>query len=327
LTTFWGFESRLGEIKARADILFETRKQTRGQSLLAGQTPSSLDSLCERSPVWHNLREFAGRWADPEHPFSAFIRNVWLEFDTAASNSTSESGELVYRPCVFLGPDPKKGDNEKLPDHLVAALAIFGNDNQPGQLLPSFISSLPDGAALFQVGLMLSRTSDGLRVCVKGLSEDTLFPWLDRLKWVGDKEALARLLKSITPMLRTIALNLNLTESGPGEKIGLECYMDWFEEDPQQWKPMLDFVEQLNLCLPQKRMGLLKFPGKSPSFEVSFLPDSPIFFFSLSRLIHHIKLSFTESRVAEAKAYLAISRPGLYPESSFSGERDAWLIE
>ncbi len=326
LTTFWGFESRLGEARASADILFETRKQTRGQSLLAGQTPSSLDSLCNQSRVWRSLREFAGRWADPEHPFSTFIRNVWLEFDTAASFS-NESGELVYRPCVFLGPDTKYYDSDQLPDHLVAALAVFGTEARSSRLLPSFMSSIPDGAALFQVGLMLSRVSSGLRVCVKGLSADTIFPWLDELEWSGDREALAELLKSITPLLRTMALNLNLTEGGPAEKIGLECYMDWLEGNSEQWQPLLDYIEERDLCLPLKREGLLKFPGKSPSFEVSFSPDSPIFFFGLSRLIHHIKLSFTEGRVAEAKAYLAVSRPGLYPDNSFSGERDAWLIE
>lgn len=328
LTTFWGFECRLGEPEAKADILFETKKQSRGLSLLAGHTPSSLDTFCEQWPTWQSLRTFAKHWADPDHLFYNSIRNIWLEFDAAAVASSTQVAEVIRQPCIFFGPEAKAHEKDQLLSVVLDALAALGETNLGRSSLQPFIAALPDGAQLFQVGLMLARVNPGMRVCVNKLIPEEIPEWLSKLNWSGDTQTLERLLQKITPLLNTMAVDLNLLKDRPAEKIGLECYMDWLVDDSKQWIPLLDFIEELNLCLPQKRQGFLNFPGITQNPPHKRLSDGGVLYLNLFRKIHHIKLSLAEGQVVEAKAYLALSRPGIYFGNSLNGDlRDAWIGE
>jgi hypothetical protein len=68
LSSFWGFECRLGEPEPLSDILFEVKKGTFGPAFLAGEDSSILDELWEAYPVWKTFRSFARNWINPEHP-------------------------------------------------------------------------------------------------------------------------------------------------------------------------------------------------------------------------------------------------------------------
>ncbi len=328
LTTFWGFECRLGEAQAKADILFETKKESPGQRLLAGQTASPLDAMCARWPAWQSLRTFARIWADPNHQFSAHIRNIWLEFDTAAVSGSAQIDDVLRQPCIFFGPERKTLANGEFFHLIRDALVAFGAANLGGDNLQTFVSTLSDGARLFQVGLMLARPNPGLRVCVYTPDTEKIPAWLSDLNWQGDTEALGELLRQLTPMLRdTMAVGLNLMPEGLAKKIGLECYMDWYEDDPAQWIPLLDFIEEMNLCLPQKRQGILAFPG------ITRVPGSwqktsdGVFYINLYRKIHHLKLSIAAGQASEAKIYLAMSRPGFNLETMHAEHSEgAWLV-
>ncbi len=324
LTTFWGFECRLGLPAARADILFETKKQSRGQALLAGKSSSALDALCETSPTWQRLRAFANVWANPAHLFASNIRNLWLEFDTAGVATPNQAAALVHSPSVFLGPDAPTLSRAALFDLLREAFAILGYADPSIARLPSFIAALPPDAKLFQVGMMLARSDAGLRVCVKDLAAADLAHWLAQAGWQGDPAWLAELTHTIIPMLETWTINLGFTPAGLAEKIGLECYLDWLEDDSQQWVPLLDSIVARGLCLPQKRQGVLDFPG------VTLTPPSAstdaFQYLNLFRKIHHLKLNFSAGQIREAKAYFALTRPGVYLDRPHP-ERDDWLIE
>ena len=110
MTTFWGFECRLGQSDAKADILFQTINKSQGQRLLAGHTPSPLDIICDRWPAWRRLRTFAGLWSDPNHPLHAYIHNIWLEFDTASTSSVTQVTDVIAKPSIFFGPKAKALD-------------------------------------------------------------------------------------------------------------------------------------------------------------------------------------------------------------------------
>ncbi len=324
LTTFWGFEIRLGEPAARADILFETRKESRGQSLLAGAAPSVLDDLCWQWQTWQILREFARLCQDRNHPFSNGIRNLWLEFDAAGTASREETTALIRQPSVFLGPDAKTLSKDALRRLILDASTVFKQSNGWHTGLESLIAELPDDAELFQVGFMLARPSPALRVCVSKIPAQDIPAWLCRIGWKGDARALTHILKQTATLSKTLALNLNLVDSGPMEKIGVECYMDWLTDGAGQWAPLLDWLEQQRLCLSQKRRGLEDFPGVSPCPPPE---DASVAYLNIFRKIHHIKQSIVGGRVVEAKAYLAISRPCLYLDSLRAQCRDAWLVE
>ncbi len=326
LTTFWGFESRLGETAARADILFETRRESRGQSLLAGTSRSALDELCRRWETWQMLREFARLCQDKNHVFAAGIRNLWLEFDVAGTLSTEETTALIRQPSVFIGPDSKALSRDAMLRLILDASGVFQSNGWHAGL-EAFVRRLPEGAELFQAGFMLARKSPGLRICVSKIPAQEIPGWLCQTGWSGDPEALARLLRLVSARSQTLALNLNLTADGPSEKVGVECYMDWLVDDAQQWAPLLDWLEQQHLCLPQKRRGLEEFPGMTRSPRLPNGNDRSVLYLNLYRKIHHIKLSITGGRVAEAKGYFALSRPALLLDLSAADSRDAWLNE
>lgn len=328
LTTFWGFECRLGEPAAIADFLFETRKQSRGLKLLTGEVSSSLEYYCEQWPAWQNLRLFAQQWADSDHVFYHSIRNIWLEFDTAALSSHANSDDAFQQPCIFLGPEAIPLEKDQFSDIILDALSILGESNGKSETLHSFVAMLPAGAHVFQVGLMLARINPGLRVCVNKLAPEEIPDWLSQLKWKGDVKALEALMKTITPIVPIIAVDLNLLADGPAEKIGLECYMDWVDDDPHQWVPLLNFIEEHNLCLPQKRQGLLTFTGITHNPPHKKVASDGMFYINLFRKIHHIKLSILGAAPVEAKAYLAMTRPAVdLGGTATNAARDAWIID
>jgi hypothetical protein len=245
--------------------------------------------------------------------------------------------ELIRQPCIFFSPDAKSVGKERLFNVILDTIAVLGGTSgQVCETLRAFLASLPEGARLFQIGLMLSRGNHGLRACVNHLDLEAIPGWLSELRWQGDTRAFAALLQRIAPLVRSTALGVTLTEAGLAEKIGLECYMNLLEEDSKQWIPLLDFLDELGLCLPQKRQGLLEFPGISRSPAERRKSADGIFYLNTFRKIHHLKLSIHVDRIVEAKAYLALRRPGvrfdkilaeLSGPTGFESSEDAWLVE
>lgn len=327
LATFWGFECRLGEASARMDILFEIRRQSQGRNILAGELPSTVDEMCAQWPAWEQLRRFAVLWADPHHAFSTHIRNIWLEFDTAAIELPSQAADILSRPCIFFGPNSKSLKKEQDARLICDALRALDNPLCDEDALNVLIAGLPGESRVFQVGIMLSRPNPGLRVCVYPLTAEEIPVWLGAIGWQGDSEMVAALLRQLPPGLESFAVDVNLMPDGPSEKIGLECYMNWLEDDPKQWDPFLDVITAMRLCLPSKYHGIIEFQGMT-RFPKDWRPSDGIAYTILYRKIHHIKLSFMAGQVTEAKAYLALSHPGLNPSAIFSKNAGgAWLVE
>ncbi len=312
LTTFWGFECPLSRPDAVADILFHTAKGSLGHRLLAGQTASSLDAFCDgSSPCWQALRAFARLWAEPDHPFYAHVYNIWLEFDTGAASSAAEAADLFRQPNVFFGLNAKPDDHDALLRVVPNALDVLSGGKADTCGLAPLIESLPAGGRLFQIGLMLARSGRGLRACVDQLGIELVPEWLTGLKWQGDVEALSDFLRRLAPLQHSMAVDLDVTHEGVAEKVGLECYVNRRADDPSQWPRLLGFVEDIGLCLPEKRRDLLDFPGSTRPPTRPRTSDVGVVYLDITRAIHHVKLAFDGGRAVEAKGYLAVYRPGI----------------
>jgi hypothetical protein len=215
---------------------------------------------------------------------------------------------------------------------MLAEMAVFQQADVDDQLLQSVVDSLPGQAQLFQIGMMASRTLPVVRVCVNRLPARDVPDWLNELNWCGDTAALAGILDALDPLLHTMAIDLDLTAEGVAKRIGLECYMDWSNEQSDQWLPLLDYTEHLNLCVPSKCSGILEFPGHKGSFTNQPQQCRGIVYPMLIRNIHHLKFSILADRILEAKAYLGVYRPGLnydqiYGYADAPSGQDAWIIE
>ncbi|KJS16128.1 MAG: hypothetical protein VR69_10530 [Peptococcaceae bacterium BRH_c4b] len=320
LSNFWGLECRLHSADPLADVLIEIKNRSLGQKLLAGHIPSMLDSLCAEYSVWREIRSFADQWAHGANILNKHISNLWLEFDTEQLASHQFAAHLTGNPSVFLGLRSKelsRPERAELLHHASDLLQI------PGFLLAdlqSFMDNIPPAGQLFQLGSMLGRPSKDIRVCVNQLHPEAIPGWLSEIGWKGDKLALSEFLHRLTPLLRATAIDLNLTGDGPASKIGIECYMDRDNENPQQWTVLLDFIQEFVHCYPGKRKGLLLYPGTiALPAKRRKTPDNALCL-SLFKMIHHIKLGWDGGCLTDAKAYLAVYRPGIY-------FNDDWFIQ
>ncbi len=332
LSNFWGFECRLAEDAAEADILFQTRRGAPGVSLLAGESPSALETLYTE-PAWGNLRDFATRWQQPDLALHRLVRNIWLEFDIAGVSDTATLEHAIRQPNLFIGPDATSPKRDLI-ELLEGLCHCHGRFLAALETLPAFLDALPEGARAFQLGLMLTRPADhGLRVCVNEVPTDEIGPWLQRLFDSPTARALVQVVEAMQGRTEALSFGFNLTPAGLEPGLGLECYQSWKREDRPQWAPLLDELVARGLCLPHKRDGLLAYPGKLPVPKDECLINGRLFL-ETHRRIHHVKLTLTFRGVMQAKAYLAVSRPGLIMGETLGGDtagahppRDAWTLE
>lgn len=307
-TNFWGMEFRLGHPETLADILFETRKNSPGHRLLSGMESSNLDELCARKPCWQKLRSFANSWADPESTFNSQINNIWLEFDTEDAGTPEKMQKVIDQPNFFFGPEENISPDD-FRHSIEKAMDLFERPSPPKKILKEFTDSLPSGASLFQVGMMLTRQDDhGLRMCISDISPENISGWLKDVQPQIDKAFLDSFFKAVMPVTGHVTLGLNLCENGIDPAIGIECYMDWLNDDPKQWAGLMDLVSECGLCLPGKKRGFFSYPG----ITQSPMPDrieQDILYLNIFRKIHHIKITISKGSMTQAKAYLAVFRP------------------
>lgn len=320
LSNFWGLECRLNTEAPLADILFEIKNNSTGQQLLAGLAPSCLDPLCAEHDVWHDMRSFTRLWSQRQCILNRYILNMWLEYDTERLAPDEMAADLIRNPSVFLGFRSRELPTGDLTNILRYLNMLLHIPDKTLKYLESFVRGIPSPGQLFQLGSMLGRPGRGIRACVNQLKADIIPGWLSEMGWPGDIKALSELLRSLTQPLRGFAIDLDLTDGGLSEKIGIECYMDWDDMGAGQWAAFLECVQKYIQCSPGKVKDLLHYPGSVPLPPEQRKGSGNTLFLYLFKMIHHIKLDIREGRVTGAKAYLAIYRPGIRID-------DNWFVQ
>lgn len=333
LSRFWGLEVRLGEPQARADILWEVRRDGLGAALLAGQSAvepaDELNQLCATAPVWQALRRFAEGWDTQADAVS----NLWLEVDAADAESDAALDGRLRRPCLFWGADPDREESGARLQALLPRLAreTFGLAVDPDRLAAP-LTALPPEADVFQTGVMGGRAGTVVRVCVRNVGVSAAARWLGDIRWPGDIEAATALISGLEPSLGSIALNVDLLPDGTGPKLGLELYQPFENPDPGLWAPVFDRLRAAGLARSDKLVALAAFPGRERFDQRAAIRGDaagtgyPV----IVRSIHHLKLVVVGDRPVEAKAYLGVYRPGIDYTGLLardgSGDRDPWLL-
>ncbi|MGH3147299.1 MAG: hypothetical protein ACRDTR_15990, partial [Rubrobacter sp.] len=170
----FGFECRLGEENPRADFLVLARA-ARGRDSLACLHPTSfLPEHLMDNPIWQRVQDFGACWADPASPLHGAVDNIWLEFDV-----DGPTGDVPV-PSVFFGL-PANGaegaggetrEREVEGERATAekALRLLSGGELPPRVLETltgcFRALLPNGH-VFQVGLMMSRGAEAVRLCIQ----------------------------------------------------------------------------------------------------------------------------------------------------------------
>lgn len=323
MTSFFGFECRLGESAPRADFLACIKVADGGREILAGQhATTDLPKTLFEHPAWQQVRQFSRRWADPNSILYEQADHVWIEFDVDGPPPN------IPVPSVFFGPkgiqsrigSPVQSDVASHPHEWITETAlplVLGNFISPSaeQKLFECFDALPVDAEVFQIGVMLARKSEVVRLCVRNITPAQIPAYLTRLGWSGQEGRLRTLMTELSSCVGSINLNFDVSDRIL-PKIGLECYFDIPQDTWIKLEQFLDHLVQTGLCLSDKRDALLAYVGQSCESNYELWPDklryisrflNGKFLSTFFRTLHHIKIVYQPDSVLEAKAYLAVN--------------------
>jgi SAM-dependent methyltransferase len=302
LSTTFLFETRLGDPAAWVDFGWRIDRSSLGHRILAGQSAESLPERFLRRASWTRLSDFARRWADASSSLHERVSDIWLELDLAGR------GARAAIPSVYCGA------GGWLPDEL----ALLRGRELSAEVVARVAAcqeALPPGGGVFQVGVMLSRAEDGVRLILRGIPPLALPDYLERSGWGQAPAGLATLLDIAAGFALHPNLCLDVGRTF-GRTIGLECSAHRIGPNaPARWPELLDGLVRRGLCRPEKAVALLEWAslargtlciGEWPEHLRSaasppLAGEQPAVYRNLS----HLKLvCYTDGRL-EAKAYLA----------------------
>lgn len=316
ITSFFGFESRLNSPDARSDYLFAVSARRGEREALASLFQNgSLPEAFFQQPEWQQVRKLALTWADPHSILYNNVLGLWFEFDTA------ESSPETPVPCIFIAAVPLRintpEDIQKCIWLTQTALPLLTGQTLSETLeqrVLQAIQQLPEGASLMNVGAMIARSTNGVRLVITRILPTQVLAYLTSIGWTDKNEGLPLLLEELTQQVSRIVLHINITEDGVDQKIGIECSFSHDQYNLEtRWSNFFDYLVKKGVCLPEKRAALLQFPGVEQedahydfnldSYQIAAKIPENNFSSALVRYISHIKLVYKPNQPLEAKAY------------------------
>ena len=324
LTNFFGFEYRLGDNTSYTDFLICASDDGAGKKVIGNKDFSiNLPSFLMEKEEWKNLNNFGQHWNQTSSPLYNLVHNVWLEFDIEETISTTPI------PSIFFALLPPENQQKNVqiaidvshPYQWVTetALPLLLNRQLPEKVKEKVLQcfdNLPQDAYIFQIGLMLARKVYAVRLCIRNIQTQAIIPFLKSMNWLGCSDNLAQLLKELETVVDRIDLDIDVGEN-IYPKIGLECYLAKQPSLEPKWNLFLDYLVTKGLCTPEKQDKLLNYPGYVR--ERDFSQPLSVGTLKLNQLLgnkyesvffkglHHIKLTYQNQEVLEAKSYLYVS--------------------
>jgi hypothetical protein len=330
ITSFFGFESRLGSADGRADYLFAVSSRGGEREALANLIRNkSLPENFTHNQEWQTICRFILEWENPESILYKTILGLWFEFDTA--ENTAETPV----PCIFLHTIPLQittgEDKERLRWLTKTAFPLLTGKKVSQKMehqIFQAIEKLPKDSFIMDAGVMLSRQTPGVRLVITRITPDQILPYLTQIGWSEDVACLPGLLKELEEKVSRIVLHITVTENGIEQKIGLECSFspDLYHLETR-WSSFFEYLISKGLCLREKKDALLQYMGvvqedQEKEFDATlYKPTVKIqharFSKALVRFISHVKLVYEHGTVLLAKAYPGVRLFGCPQEPSY----------
>ncbi|MEH1830135.1 MAG: hypothetical protein V7L22_33160 [Nostoc sp.] len=317
MTYFFGLECPLGTPKTQGDFLVCTTTEDGGPKILGDRhayihLPDSLKA----HPVWNQVQHFGQVWCKEDSALHEKIKNVWLEFDVDGIP------DAIPVPSCFFGPGSVYSEPtiEGAAYHWITrqGLHLLRNQALPPAIehkLFQCLDQLPQKAYVFQIGTMLARKADAIRICIRNIAPDAVGDYLKQLAWKGSVSELEALLAQLSALTESIDIDVDVGES-IGPKIGLECHLKKQPKFEPRWESLLNYLVDKGLCVPEKKAGLLTYPGIIR--EKDYRDIWPNELHKLSQILgtgyevlffkglHHIKVVHQSGASPVAKAYLSV---------------------
>ncbi len=322
-------ERRLRAHSERVDLILRIDPARRG-ILAAGLHGLSLGTSFRSRDAWRRVEALARAWEAPSSLLHRGVEAFWLEFDL------EPEAPVVPAPRVFLDFARDVYEQATVSERGAVARAalspLLGAELRAelDQQILRCMGALPSGAFLLYVGTGPGAPSVRVRLCVLGLADGEILPFLRRVSWPGDLDHLAGtvlqpLARARCAPGRSVAiLHLDL---GPRvlPRVGLEYAFDRRSQLAGRVVEagFLDHLVEQGLCDPAERNALLCWPGRS----VELLAHE-IWYSQVVRRLSHVKVVYRSGRPLEVKAYLCFfhellrghPRPGEIREPHLQGD-------
>ncbi|KFE64358.1 hypothetical protein [Hyalangium minutum] len=295
---FLGFECRLVESDSQTDCALNLTAD--GARYLAGRHEVALPEEL-RTESWQRVQRFYQEWGDTREPAYVDAGATWLEFDTA-------SDEL--RPNLLFGYWPGKKEIRRSLPWLVQSIIPMLLGMPISQALQSNLlrcfELCPPGTDDFQVGLMIARHIQAVRLCVFDIHPDEAPAYLERVGWKGPMDEVRRTLEVLAPHADFMGLHLDVGEQ-LYPQIGIEPGFvagPWARQPhlEPRWHHQFEQLVNMGLCTPSKRDALLGWVGHQ-----RYPADSKDGGLVLLRGLSHLKIVLRTGAPALAKAYFGIA--------------------
>ena len=249
--------------------------------------------LAETKPEESRLRRVAGR-------------KMLLEYDIDATGQGAhpEPGLFLYpAEGVLLGDRSRDrlGDLQVVVEAIAAATGRDLDDAKREQVEGVYLAMETD-ASIRAVGAFPSRGS-GLRLAITGFRKATgAVAFLERAAWPGHHGAVADILSRFEQRgaFHHLGIHFDIEGSGVGQTLGLSFYAQegqWLK-DIRHWLPLVDGIGADGLAVREKLSAL----AEDWSGTETLIGNSGSFVHV--RGLHHIKLSITDARIEQVKAYV-----------------------
>ena len=265
------------------------------------------------------LSEAADARAESVSALSARFNDIMLEYDIARIET-----EASPDPGLFLGLRPAASPVDSdvgSPVDVVAELtnAVGWNDDaDERRVVERIVNALPPGGRLDHVGAMPGRSFRAVRVIVNGIALEEMPVFLERAGWPGSVRNVMDALADWRDVFPHFRPCFDASARGLRPRLGLEMFPrserkgrwpvgDWLNTGIRTWLPVLERLEERELCLPAKGIGLRAFPGLDRIFRKEGA-------FILHRGLNHVKLTI-EGDTVEAKAYAGFRLLEMNPDA------------
>ena len=285
----FGFECRLGQEEAQADLLLSVPPNSPFARWLARGGGAGRTKPAGLARFLHEMRRQGS-------PLAAAVDLVALEYDMAGVENDSAPG-------VFIRSVAESGHEDA--GVLTGAIALAAGWSETlteRSGVARILTALPRGAAIRWAGGFPDRSRRAVRLLIRGLGEGSA-GFLSRIGWGGDASAVDRVISVFRSCgVDNHVLALDIAEGRVSPGIGLELSRP--EPAGGDWNKALDMMVHERWCQPQRAAAL----GRVTLSERIFSRDG------VSELhcgIHHLKIALPISgsgaadRALAAKAYIA----------------------
>jgi hypothetical protein len=184
------------------------------------------------------------------------------------------------------------------------------------QKLEQCFDLMPANTDINMVGMMFARPVQTTRLQLSGFTKEQTIPYLEKIGWQGESDRLAQMMAIAPANFSPFTLTFDVDEQ-VYPRIGLKYFYSCATKDAPPWQEFLEILVKHQLCSPEKREALRKWPGytqikgSSPTFHqiienAAALQENRLLNV-MERNFGQIKMVYQPGLPFEAKAYLTCS--------------------